>query len=134
VSHFSEDSAKLKLSVIEEAWNSADPKRIARLFCQDARILNKGQLIQGQEGILRFLESRACKDRHCRMDMSMWSFASLRISSSFRSVWQDVVRQQWYETEGNLQMVFDEEGAIQKLSITSLDIPSQSPIETNNFT
>ena len=119
---FTAETALAKVQTIQAFWNSCDPGKVVEMFDDTAQLLNRGNLIQGKPTILSFLRLRLDRELHCNMRMELWSFAEARISASFQSEWQDVLRGQWYRTEGNMQMCFNDQGLVIKLSVSAYDI------------
>ena len=119
---FTEEAALIKVQTIQNFWNSCDPGKVVEMFDDAAQLLNRGNLIQGKPAILSFLRLRLDRELHCNMRMELWSFAEARTSASFQSEWQDALREQWYRTEGNMQMCFSDWGLVIKLSVSAYDI------------
>ena len=119
---FTEEAALAKVQTIQNFWNSCDPGKVVEMFDDAVQLLNRGNLIQGKPAILSFLRLRLDRELHCNMRMELWSFAEARTSASFQSEWQDALRGQWYRTEGNMQMCFNDQGLVMKLSISAYDI------------
>jgi nuclear transport factor 2 (NTF2) superfamily protein len=119
---FTEETALARVRTIQSFWNSCDPGKVVEIFDDAAQLLNRGNLIQGKPTILSFLRLRLERELHCNMRMELWSFAEARISASFQSEWQDALREQWYRTEGNMQMCFNDRGLVIKLSVSAYDI------------
>ena len=46
---FTEDSAKQKVRMAEDAWNSRDPDRVALVYTEDTRWRNRGEFPQGRD-------------------------------------------------------------------------------------
>ena len=118
---FTEETAITKIQVIQDLWNSRDASEMLTTFDGEAKVFNRGNLIEGCASIQSFLEQRLIKALHCTMTMDLWSFSDFRISASFLSDWQDAMRGRWYRTEGNMQMCFSEQGLIEKLSVSAFD-------------
>ena len=119
---FTKETALAKVQTIQNYWNSCDPGKVVEMFDETAELLNRGNLIQDKSAILSFLQLRLDRELHCNMRMELWSFAETRISASFQSEWQDALREQWYRTEGNMQMCFNDQGLVIKLSVSAYDI------------
>jgi nuclear transport factor 2 (NTF2) superfamily protein len=119
---FTKEAALARVQTIQSLWNSCDPGKVVEMFDDAAQLLNRGNVIQGKPTILSFLRLRLERELHCNMRMELWSFTEVRTSASFQSEWQDALREQWYRTEGNMQMCFNDRGLIIKLSVSAYDI------------
>ena len=123
---FTADTAIAKIQAIQDLWNSRDASKMVTTFDGEAKVFNRGNLIEGCSSIQSFLELRFNKALHCTMTIDLWTFSDFRISASFLSEWQDAIRGQWYRSEGNMQMCFNEQGLIEKLSVSAFDARIQA--------
>jgi nuclear transport factor 2 (NTF2) superfamily protein len=52
---FSLETARQKVRLAEDGWNSRDPERIALAYTQDSIWRNRGEFLTGRDQIIEFL-------------------------------------------------------------------------------
>ena len=120
---FTEETAKLKVQMAEDAWNSRDPKRVALAYTVDSEWRNRNEFFSGRNAIKAFLEKKWKKELDYRLKKELWSFSGNRISVRFEYEWRDASGQ-WYRSYGNEQWEFAASGLMQRrfASINDLEI------------
>jgi len=116
------ETAKAKVQAAEDAWNSKDPKRIAKAYSKNSKWRNRSFTFQGREAIEDFLTKKWEKECHYKLKKHLWSFTDNRISVRFIFEWLDEPNGQWYRTHGNEHWEFDEEGLMQIRDMSANDI------------
>ena len=53
---FTEETARQKIQMAEDAWNSQDPERVAKAYTPDSEWRNRNEFISGREAIVAFLQ------------------------------------------------------------------------------
>lgn len=120
---FDEASARLKVQMAEDAWNSRDPARVALAYTPDSSWRNRVEFLTGRVEIEAFLTRKWQKERDYCLHKELWSFSGNRISVRFEYEWHDT-EGQWYRSYGNEQWEFADNGLMQRreASINDLSI------------
>jgi nuclear transport factor 2 (NTF2) superfamily protein len=110
---FTEETAKQKIQLAEDAWNSKDPERVSKAYTLNSEWRNLHLFINGREAIITFLHAKWQKELHYRLKKEYWAHAGNRIAVRFEYEYQDA-RGQWYRAYGNENWEFDEYGLMAK--------------------
>jgi len=106
---FDEASARHKVRLAEDAWNSRDAERVALAYTEDSHWRNRDVFIVGREQIRDFLRYKWQREQQYRLVKELWAYAGNRISVRFAYEWQDAYGQ-WWRSYGNENWAFDERG------------------------
>jgi nuclear transport factor 2 (NTF2) superfamily protein len=106
---FTEETARKKVQMAEDAWNSRDPERCALAYTPDTEWRNRDEFINGREEVIEFLRRKWAKELDYRLKKSLWAFTDNRIAVRFEYEWHDASGQ-WFRSHGNENWEFDEEG------------------------
>ncbi|QDQ26250.1 nuclear transport factor 2 family protein [Chitinimonas arctica] len=109
---FTEDSAKQKVRLAEDGWNSRDPAKIALAYTADSRWRNRSEFPKGRHEIVAFLAAKWRREHEYRLIKALWAHAGNRIAVRFAYEWHDD-RGQWFRSYGNENWEFDAEGLMQ---------------------
>lgn len=120
---FNEETAKQKVQIAEDAWNTKDPIQVSKAYTVDSKWRNRTQFINGREEIVQFLTEKWKKERNYKLKKELWGFRENRMAVKFEYEFQDE-NDQWYRAYGNELWEFDENGLMQKrfASINDLKI------------
>ena len=119
---FTAETARLKVRMAEDAWNSRDPARVALAYSPDSRWRNRTEFLEGREAIEAFLTGKWQHELEYRLIKELWAFRDNRIAVRFAYEWHDESGQ-WYRAYGNENWEFDENG-LMRLRIASInDLP-----------
>ena len=55
---FTEETAREKIQLAEDAWNSQDPIKVSKAYTIDSEWRNRNQFINGREAIQAFLSQK----------------------------------------------------------------------------
>lgn len=58
---FTEESARQKVRMAEDAWNTRDPDRVVLVYTQDTRWRNRAEFPTGREEVRQFLARKWAK-------------------------------------------------------------------------
>jgi nuclear transport factor 2 (NTF2) superfamily protein len=116
---FTEDTAKQKVRLAEDAWNGRDPAKVALAYTPDSRWRNRAEFLQGREAIEAFLARKWQRELEYRLIKELWAFHDNRIAVRFAYEWHDDSGQ-WYRSYGNENWEFDENG-LMRLRIASIN-------------
>ncbi len=120
---FTKETAKLKVQLAEDAWNSQNPTRVAQAYSENSQWRNRDEFFQGRAAITAFLHRKWAKESQYRLKKELWSYTGNRISVRFEYEWCDVNSQQWYRTHGNEHWEFDSNGLMHTRDMSANDIP-----------
>jgi len=120
---FTEETARIKTQLAEDAWNSRDPERVAKAYSEDSEWRNRDEFFKGREAIRDFLRRKWAKELHYKLRKEMWAFTGNRISVRFEYEWQHADTRQWFRTHGNEHWEFDPDGLMRRRDMSANDIP-----------
>lgn len=120
---FTEETAKQKVQLAEDAWNSKDPIKVSMAYTVDTEWRNRSQFINGRNEVQQFLEHKWSNEQNYKLKKELWSYHGNRIAVRFEYEYQNQ-EGQWYRAYGNENWEFDENGLMQKryASINDLTI------------
>ena len=120
---FTEDTAKQKVQMAEDAWNSKDPVNISLAYSQDTEWRNRNQFINGRAEVQAFLKDKWTHELDYKLKKELWAYGENRIAVRFEYEYQNKSGQ-WYRAYGNENWEFDENGLMKKryASINDLSI------------
>lgn len=123
---FTVETAKQKIQMAEDAWNSKDPERVAKAYTIDCEWRNRNEFINGREEIIVFLTNKWQKEKNYHLKKEYWAHSENRIAVRFEYEFQND-KGQWFRAYGNENWEFDELGYMKKrfASINDLEIKKQ---------
>lgn len=110
---FTEETARQKVQMAEDAWNTRDPKRVSMAYTQDTEWRNRDTFLNGREEVVRFLTAKWQREQDYRLRKTLWAFTANRIAVRFEYEWRDA-EGQWWRSHGNENWEFDENGLMAK--------------------
>lgn len=119
---FTVETARLKVQMAEDAWNSRDPDRCAAAYTEDSWWRNRSEFFQGRAAIRAFLQRKWAKELDYRLRKELWAVTDNRISVRFEYEWHDA-EGQWWRSHGNEQWEFDEYGLMRRREASINDVP-----------
>lgn len=123
---FTEATAKQKVRMAEDGWNSRDPQRVSLVYTPDSVWRNRSEFPRGREQIVEFLTRKWQRELEYRLIKELWAYTDNRIAVRFAYEWHDASGQ-WYRTYGNENWEFDADGLMQRrfASINDLAISAE---------
>jgi nuclear transport factor 2 (NTF2) superfamily protein len=106
---FTLETARQKVQLAEDAWNSRDPERVAGAYSPDTEWRNRAEFVRGREEVVEFLRRKWAKEHDYRLRKTLWAFTENRIAVRFEYEWHDGAGQ-WWRSHGNENWEFDEYG------------------------
>ena len=106
---FTEETARQKVQLAEDAWNSRDPERVALAYTPDTEWRNRSEFLNGRAEVTDFLRRKWAKEHEYRLRKTLWAFTANRIAVRFEYEWHDA-QGQWWRSHGNEMWEFDENG------------------------
>ena len=119
---FTLETAKLKVKMAEDAWNSRDPERVSLAYSEDSQWRNRSEFFSGREAIKAFLRRKWAKELDYRLMKELWCYQENRISVRFEYEWHDETGQ-WFRTHGNEHWEFNENGLMTRRDMSANDYP-----------
>ncbi len=119
---FTAESARQKVQLAEDAWNSKDPVRVSLAYTEDTLWRNRSQFIRGRRQVQEFLQGKWERELDYRLKKELWSFTDNRIAVRFEYEWHDAAGQ-WYRSYGNEMWDFDENGLMRERYASINDAP-----------
>jgi len=110
---FTEETAKQKIQMAEDAWNSQDPERVSKAYTIDSAWRNRNEFLNGREEIVAFLTRKWQKEHNYKLKKEYWAHSGNRIAVRFEYEYHDEAGQ-WFRAYGNENWEFDANGLMQK--------------------
>jgi nuclear transport factor 2 (NTF2) superfamily protein len=123
---FTAITAREKVQVAEDAWNTRNPDVVSRAYSEDSAWRNRDEFFTGREAIKEFLTRKWARELHYQLMKELWAYTDNRISVRFEYEWQDAISGQWYRSHGNEHWEFDEQGLMRKRDMSANDIPIEA--------
>ncbi|HMM74610.1 MAG TPA: nuclear transport factor 2 family protein [Gammaproteobacteria bacterium] len=119
---FTRESAREKVRLAEDAWNSRDPARVVLGYTIDSRWRNRAEFPVGREAIHAFLARKWARELDYRLVKELWACDGDRIGVRFAYEWHDDAGQ-WYRSYGNENWAFDAQGLMRERHASINDLP-----------
>jgi hypothetical protein len=110
---FTLDSAKAKVQMAQDAWNSRDPERVALAYTEDSDWRNRDEFFRGRAAIKAFLRRKWAKELDYRLRKELWCWTENRIAVTFQDEWHNSSGH-WFRSYGNELWEFDDEGLMRR--------------------
>lgn len=119
---FTLESAKQKIQMAEDAWNSKDPIKISMAYAPDSEWRNRSTFVNGRKEIQEFLIDKWKEELDYKLKKEYWSHTDNRIAVRFEYEYHNS-NGQWFRAYGNENWEFDENGLMQKRFASINDLP-----------
>jgi nuclear transport factor 2 (NTF2) superfamily protein len=119
---FTEDTARQKVRMAEDAWNTRDPERVVLVYTEDTRWRNRAEFPVGREEVQRFLERKWARELDYRLIKELWACAGNRIAVRFAYEWHDDSGH-WFRSYGNENWEFNPQGFMMRRYASINDLP-----------
>lgn len=110
---FTEETARQKIQMAEDAWNSMDPERVSKAYTPDTEWRNRNQFINGREEVVSFLKKKWEKEIDYKLKKEYWAYWDNRIAVRFEYEYRNS-EGQWFRAYGNENWEFDKNGLMAK--------------------
>ena len=110
---FDEQTAKQKIRMAEDGWNSRTPEKVALAYTPDSVWRNRSEFFRGRDAIIKFLTAKWQKEQEYRLIKELWSYRENRIAVRFAYEWHDDAGV-WYRSYGNENWEFDDRGLMRR--------------------
>jgi nuclear transport factor 2 (NTF2) superfamily protein len=119
---FTEDTARQKVRLAEDAWNTREPARVALAYTPDSRWRNRAEFLQGRAAIEAFLVRKWSRELDYRLIKELWACHENRIAVRFAYEWHDDSGH-WFRSYGNENWEFDAHGFMSRRIASINDLP-----------
>jgi uncharacterized protein len=119
---FDADTARQKVRLAEDGWNSRDPKRVALAYSEDTRWRNRAEFVSGRAEVEAFLTRKWARELDYRLIKELWAFTGSRIAVRFAYEWHDDSNN-WFRSFGNENWEFNEAGLMTHRHACINDLP-----------
>ncbi|MCS0636775.1 nuclear transport factor 2 family protein [Streptomyces sp. LP05-1] len=110
---FTEETARRKVRLAEDAWNTRDPERVALAYTEDSEWRNRDVFLTGRPAIVAFLADKWRRELDYRLRKELWAYTGDRIAVRFEYEYRDAGGQ-WFRAYGNENWEFDADGLMRK--------------------
>lgn len=121
---FTLETAKQKVQMAEDAWNSKNPEKVAGAYTIDTEWRNRDLFVHGREEVIRFLTAKWAKELDYKLKKELWAFTGNRIAVRFEYEWHNQ-EGQWFRSYGNEMWEFNSDGLMQRRYASINDAPIQ---------
>lgn len=118
---FNEETAKQKIQMAEDAWNSKDPVKVSKAYSIDTEWRNRSEFVNGRAEVQRFLENKWDTELDYKLKKELWAYTDNRIAVRFEYEYRND-KNQWFRAYGNENWEFDENGLMKKRFASINDI------------
>lgn len=110
---FTLETAKQKIQLAEDGWNSQDPVKVSKAYTIDSEWRNRSQFVNGREEIQAFLTDKWQNEYHYKLKKEYWAHTDDRIAVRFEYEYQNKDGD-WFRAYGNENWEFNEKGLMKK--------------------
>ena len=124
---FTPETARQKVRLAEDAWNTRDPDRVVLGYTEDTRWRNRAEFPAGRTQAREFLRRKWARELDYRLIKELWACDGARIAVRFAYEWHDDAGQ-WFRSYGNENWEFNADGLMARryASINDLPIPEHA--------
>ncbi|WP_164156923.1 nuclear transport factor 2 family protein [Sandarakinorhabdus rubra] len=119
---FDEASAREKVRLAEDGWNSRDPARVALAYTPDTRWRNRVEFPRGRAEVQAFLTRKWAREHDYRLIKELWAFAGSRIAVRYAYEYRDDSGQ-WFRAHGNENWDFAADGLMHSRHASINEMP-----------
>lgn len=106
---FTVETAREKVRLAEDAWNTRDAERVSHAYSMDTRWRNRAEFAQGRSAAENILRRKWAKEHDYRLIKELWAWAGNRIAVRFAYEYHDDSGN-WFRAYGNENWEFDTDG------------------------
>ncbi len=119
---FTEETARQKVQLAEDGWNSRNPERVALAYTEDSEWRNRSEFVSARAQVVEFLRHKWARELDYRLRKELWAFTGNRIAVRFEYEFHDVTGR-WYRAYGNENWEFAANGLMQRRFASINDLP-----------
>ena len=110
---FTEETAKQKVRMAEDGWNSRNPEKVSLAYTKDSEWRNRDEFFSGREAIVEFLRRKWAKEKEYRLIKELWAYRDNRIAVRFAYESCDE-NGNWFRSYGNENWEFNDQGLMRR--------------------
>lgn len=110
---FTEETAKQKIQMAEDAWNSQNPEKVSMAYSRDSEWRNRSQFLNGRAEIVDFLSDKWENELDYKLKKEYWAHSGNKIAVRFEYEYHNP-QGKWFRAYGNENWEFDENGLMKK--------------------
>jgi nuclear transport factor 2 (NTF2) superfamily protein len=119
---FDDASARIKVRLAEDAWNSRDPERVSLAYTPDSQWRNRAEIFAGRDRIVEFLTRKWAREQDYRLIKELWAYHGSRIAVRFAYEYREDDGA-WFRAYGNENWEFDADGLMRRRIASINDLP-----------
>ncbi|PPD10154.1 MAG: hypothetical protein CTY36_01000 [Methylocystis sp.] len=119
---FTEETAREKVRLAEDGWNSRDPAKVALAYIEDTIWRNRAEFPQGRAEAQAFLERKWARELDYRLIKELWAVAGNRIAVRYAYEYHDDSGN-WFRAYGNENWEFAPDGLMQRRFASINELP-----------
>ena len=119
---FTEESAREKVRLAEDGWNSRDPEKVSMAYTLDTSWRNRSEFVTNRAEARAFLSYKWKKELGYRLIKELWAWQDNRIAVRYAYEWHDDSGN-WFRSYGNENWEFDENGLMKNRYASINDLP-----------
>ena len=110
---FTEETAREKVRLAEDGWNSRDPAKVALAYTEDTIWRNRAEFPRGRAEVEAFLARKWAKELDYRLIKELWAFTGNRIAVRYAYEYRDDSGN-WFRAYGNENWEFAADGLMHR--------------------
>jgi nuclear transport factor 2 (NTF2) superfamily protein len=110
---FTEETAREKVRLAEDGWNSRDAAKVALAYTEDTVWRNRAEFPRGRAEAQAFLERKWAKELDYRLIKELWAFTENRIAVRYAYEYHDDSGN-WFRAYGNENWEFAADGLMRR--------------------
>jgi len=123
---FTAETARQKVRLAEDAWNSRDAQRVSLAYTVDTVWRNRAEFPVGRVQVQAFLERKWAREVDYRLIKELWAHDGHRIAVRFAYESRDDAGN-WFRSYGNENWEFSDAGLMQRRMASINDLPITEP-------
>jgi nuclear transport factor 2 (NTF2) superfamily protein len=119
---FTEESAREKVRLAEDGWNSRDAAKVSLAYSEDTKWRNRSHFVTNRKEAEAFLKDKWEQEKEYRLIKELFAFRNNRIAVRYAYEWHDD-NGNWFRSYGNENWVFGEDGLMKERYACINDLP-----------
>jgi nuclear transport factor 2 (NTF2) superfamily protein len=119
---FTDESAREKVRLAEDGWNSRDAAKVALAYSVDTNWRNRSTFITNRDQAQELLAVKWVKELEYRLIKELWAFSENRIAVRYAYEWLDA-NGNWFRSYGNENWEFGADGLMRNRFASINDLP-----------
>lgn len=119
---FDDASARVKVRLAEDAWNSRTPERVSLAYTPDSQWRNRAEIFAGRNLIVEYLTRKLARELEYSLIKELWAYHGNRIAVRFANEYRDDGGAS-FRAYCNENWQFDTDGLIRRRIASINDLP-----------